>query len=66
MNWVKNNIEFFGGDASKVTVFGESAGSLSTCFLSSSKLTENLFERAIMESGNCVDSPWGIQKNFND
>ena len=65
MKWVKNNIEFFGGDSELITVFGESAGGTSTCYLSISKLTENLFERAIIESGPCLGL-WGIEIFSNE
>lgn len=53
LEWVKTNIAAFGGDAARVTVFGESAGGISTCFHLVSPLSEGLFSSAILESGPC-------------
>ncbi|WP_343729244.1 carboxylesterase family protein [Duganella sp.] len=52
LHWVKNNIAAFGGDASRVTIFGESAGGISVGILMASPLAQGLFHRAIAESGN--------------
>ena len=54
LEWVRDNIEAFGGDAGNVTVFGESAGSFDTCFHVASPLSRGLFHRAISESGGCT------------
>ena len=51
MEWVRRNIAFFGGDPFNITIFGESAGGLSTFSNLVSPLAEGLFQRAIVESG---------------
>ena len=51
LRWVKANIGRFGGDASRVTIFGESAGAMSVGILSVSPAARGLFQRAISESG---------------
>ena len=51
LEWVKKNIAVFGGDSDNITIFGESAGSLSVSALMASPLTKGLFNRAIGESG---------------
>jgi para-nitrobenzyl esterase len=53
LEWVQQNIAAFGGDPDNVTIFGESAGGVAICALLASPLTEGLFERGIIESGNC-------------
>jgi len=52
LRWVQRNIARFGGDPRNVTVFGESAGGLSTLVQVASPQARGLFERAIVESGS--------------
>ncbi len=56
LKWVRKNIDKFGGDPSNVTVFGASSGSLDICDLMASPLAAGLFEKAILQSGFCVDN----------
>ena len=51
LDWVRRNISRFGGDPSRVTIFGESAGGMSVGSLIGSPLAAGLFSGAILESG---------------
>lgn len=50
LNWVRDNIAAFGGDANNVTLFGQSAGAESVAILLASPKAEGLFKRAILQS----------------
>jgi para-nitrobenzyl esterase len=50
LEWVKKNIEKFGGDPDRITLFGESAGAQDVLALMSTKKARGLFHAAIMQS----------------
>lgn len=54
LRWVQHNIAGFGGDPRRVTIFGQSAGSISVCQQLVSPSAAGLFQRAIMQSGPCT------------
>jgi para-nitrobenzyl esterase len=51
LEWVRDNIERFGGDPSLVTIFGQSGGGRKVATLMSMPSAKGLFHRAIIESG---------------
>ncbi|XP_075540477.1 acetylcholinesterase-like isoform X2 [Dermacentor variabilis] len=51
LRWIRDNAVFFGGDSSRVTLFGQSAGALSVHGHMLSPMSKGLFGRAVMLSG---------------
>ncbi|QKW07061.1 carboxylesterase family protein [Streptomyces sp. NA04227] len=58
LRWVRRNAGAFGGDPSNVTLFGESAGGVSTCSQLASPAAAGLFHRAAVQSGPCLSGTW--------
>ncbi|MBQ7203956.1 MAG: carboxylesterase family protein [Eubacterium sp.] len=67
LKWVNENIADFGGDASKITIAGESAGSSSVNALCVSPLAKGLFRYAIGESsGITAKTPYHTFRAFDE
>jgi para-nitrobenzyl esterase len=55
LRWARRNIAAFGGDPSRVTIAGQSAGAGSVCWLLASPTARGLFARAVIQSiGDCA------------
>ncbi|MBQ4307933.1 MAG: carboxylesterase family protein [Lachnospiraceae bacterium] len=59
LRWIHENIAAFGGDPENVTVFGQSAGAMSTQAMVITPLTRGLLKGAILQSGGGVSGMLG-------
>lgn len=55
LQWVRENIQAFGGDRGNVTIFGESGGGAKVGTLCAMPQARGLFHKAIVESGSSLD-----------
>jgi len=51
LEWVRDNVAQFGGDPTKVMIFGQSGGGGKVCTLLAMPAAKGLFHRAVMQSG---------------
>ncbi|XP_056610589.1 neuroligin 4 X-linked b [Triplophysa dalaica] len=59
LRWVKENIQSFNGDPQRVTIFGSGAGASCVSLLTLSHYSEDLFQKAIIQSGTALSS-WAV------
>lgn len=69
LQWVRDNIAAFGGNADNITIMGQSAGAMSVQRLCLSPLAEGMFAKAVMSSGGGVSrlltaQPASLQYEF--
>jgi para-nitrobenzyl esterase len=54
LQWVRDNIENFGGDPDRVTIFGQSGGAGKTTTVMAMPSARGLFHRSIAQSGSAI------------
>lgn len=64
LQWVRDNIEDFGGDPGRVLIFGQSGGGSKVCHLMAMPSARGLFQRAAVESGPSLRS--GTRENATE
>lgn len=64
LNWIQRYAKHFGGDHTRVTLMGWSAGAASVSYHLYTNASQNLFHRAILMSGTML-SQWAFDANPN-
>ncbi|XP_072290114.1 neuroligin 4 X-linked a [Eucyclogobius newberryi] len=59
LRWIKENIQAFNGDPKRVTIFGSGAGASCVSLLTLSHYSEDMFQKAIIQSGTALSS-WAV------
>ena len=62
LRWINDNIEKFGGDKHRITIFGENAGGASVDYHLLSPMSKQLFTGAISQSGTAL-CPWAFSRH---
>lgn len=57
LEWVRDNIEAFGGDPQTVMIFGESGGGAKVSTLTTTPFAQGLFHRSVVQSGAMLRLP---------
>lgn len=67
LNWIRRNVEAFGGDPDRITIAGESAGGASVTNMLACPGVKGCFTQAIIESGlpNCVMTHQTARENID-
>ncbi len=66
LQWIRDNIETFGGDPGNVTISGQSAGGMNVASMLASPLSNGLFHRAIIISGPPQSVPMSLARTRAD
>ncbi|PAV84171.1 hypothetical protein WR25_17173 [Diploscapter pachys] len=65
LHWIKNNIAYFGGNPTRITLFGHSAGAASIVGHLIAPASKRLFHNVILQSGS-LDNSWALQRPERD